>query len=81
MDIKLSEEQAAIVANATGPVHVCLPDGKVAGYVVSTNRQPRPQGEPTAEELAEIKRRMHSPGPWLTTEEVLAYLGERESRQ
>jgi hypothetical protein len=34
--------------------------------------------ELTAEELEEIKRRRHSPGPWLTADELIARIKSRD---
>jgi hypothetical protein len=50
----------------------CLVDeqGNVLGSFIPAG----PPDELTPDELAEIKRRMQSPGPWYTTQQVLAYL-------
>jgi hypothetical protein len=70
--IKLSEEQAELLSNATDPIAFCHPDGSAIAYV-STKRLIK---EPlfTPEEIAEAERRIDSPGPWYTTQEVLAHL-------
>jgi len=76
--IVLSPDQAAVVASAKEPVRVCLPDGSIAGWLSSSIRlTPRP-GDPTPEEIAEIKRRMTSPGPRYSTKEVLDHIQSLE---
>ena len=50
-----------IVSQAVGPVVVRDPDGKEWGRL-----EPRPTGE----EIAELKRRAASPGPWYTGAQV-----------
>jgi len=34
----------------------------------------------TAEEIAEMKRRVNSPGPWYSTDEMINYVRSREAR-
>jgi hypothetical protein len=73
--INLTAEQAELLTGATGPIVLCRPDGIVVGYA---SRQPHvvTPKEPifTPEEIAEAERRIDSPGPWYTTQEVLARL-------
>jgi hypothetical protein len=76
--IVLSPEQAAVVATAKEPVWICLPDGSVAGCLSSTIRLKPRQGDPTSEEIADIKRRMASPGPRHSTQEVLDHIRSLE---
>ena len=38
-------------------------------------------GELSAEELADMKRRLTGPGPWYTTEQVLAHIDSLDKRQ
>jgi hypothetical protein len=75
--ITLSSDQAGIVANATEPVRVCLPNGSIAGWL---KRDITPK-EPifTPEEIAEAERRANGPGPWCTTKEVLEHLKSLEA--
>jgi hypothetical protein len=72
----LSPEQAAIVTGTVEPVRICMPDGSIAGWL---KRNITPQ-EPifTPEEIAEAERRANAPGPWYTTQEVLARLRSLE---
>jgi hypothetical protein len=75
--IVLTSEQDGVFATANEPVAVCRPDGSVAGYLrrkVDTPKEPLF----TSEEIAEAERRMHSPGPWYTTKEVLEHLRSLE---
>jgi hypothetical protein len=74
--IILNSEQAAILAGASEPVCVRLPDGAIAGFL---KRDITPK-EPlfTPEEIAEAERRAHSSGPWYTTKEVLEHLKSLE---
>jgi uncharacterized protein YmfQ (DUF2313 family) len=61
----LTPEQAQVLAAAAEPVQICDPQGKVVATV-----QPRP----SAEEIAEARRRAASPGPWYTGTQVQARL-------
>jgi hypothetical protein len=64
-EIILTEEQATVLASATGPVAVKDRDGNLLGRL-----------EPalTPAEIAELKRRAASPGPWFTGKQVQARL-------
>jgi uncharacterized protein YmfQ (DUF2313 family) len=63
--IVLTEEQATVIASAREPVQVCDPAGKVLATIKPAF---------TAEELAEARRRVASPGPWYTSQQVQARL-------
>ena len=76
--ITLSPEQAATVTEATEPVRICLPDGSIAGWVSSTMHLPPKNPGFSPEEIAEAERRLNSPGPWHTTQEVLEHLRDLE---
>lgn len=65
-EIILTPEQAALLAQAPGRVAVRDPKGNLIGHF-----------EPfilTPEEIAELKRRAASPGPWYTGSQVQARL-------
>jgi hypothetical protein len=64
-ELILTEEQSEIVAQSAGRVAVRDAKGNTLGYI-----------EPmlTPEEIAELKRRAASPGPWFTGEQVQARL-------
>jgi len=61
----LTPEQAQLLAAAAEPVQICDPQGKVVATV---------QPPPSAEEIAEVRRRASSPGPWYTGAQVQARL-------
>lgn len=64
--IVLTEEQARLAAQAQKALPVCDPQGRIMGRF-----------EPlivTPEEIAEVKHRAKSPGPWYTSEQVQARL-------
>jgi uncharacterized protein YmfQ (DUF2313 family) len=64
-EVILTEDQARIVVQAGGPVVVRDPSGKELGRI-------EPKLPP--EEIAELKRRAASPGPWFTGQQVQARL-------
>jgi hypothetical protein len=64
-EVILTEEQAKIVAQAGGPVAVRDSKGNVLGHI---------EAKPTPEEIAELKRRAASPGPFFTGAQVQARL-------
>jgi hypothetical protein len=76
--IMLNSEQAAVFANASEPVCVCLPNGTIAGFL---KRDITPK-EPlfTPQEIAEAERRANAPGRWYTTKEVLERLKSLEKQ-
>ena len=59
-EVILSEEQARVVGEAFGPVVVRDPKGNVIGHL---------EPKLTPEQIAELKRRAESPGPWYTGEQ------------
>jgi hypothetical protein len=71
-EIVLSDQQASILMAATGPVAVRRPDGTFVGWVSS--HQPTPASPFTPEEMAAAEAAARGPGPWYTTQEVLAHL-------
>jgi hypothetical protein len=64
--ITFTAEQAQMVSQARNPVPVYGPNGVLLGYF-------EPLGL-TPEEIAELKRRAASPGPWFTGQQVQARL-------
>jgi len=69
--IVLSDDQAQAVQVATDAVEVRDRLGNLLGYVS------RP---PTDAEIAEAKRRLESPGPWYSGNQVMAHLDSLEPR-
>ncbi len=63
--IILTEDQLQVLRQATAPIPVCHPKGKVLGTV---------DPDMTPEFVAEMKRRAASPGPWYTSEQVQRHL-------
>lgn len=61
----LTQEQADLVAGAREPIEVCDPRGTPLTSIAPLI---------TEEEIAEIKRRKASPGPWFTGAQVQARL-------
>ena len=66
---------AEILRKATRPTQLVDEQGNLLG---SFSPIPAVDDKLTAEELAEIKQRRHSPGPWLTTDELKARIRPRE---
>lgn len=77
-ELTVSVEQAQFIAQAHGPLVVVDQQGQMLGHLTpasgSDNRTSLSDSE-----LAEIKRRMQSPAPGLTTAQVLSYLHSLES--
>jgi hypothetical protein len=71
--ITLSDDQTRQLSEASAPIVFVDSRGRKLGELSSVDRD---TSEETIsdEELAEIKRRMASPGPGYTTKEVLAHL-------
>jgi hypothetical protein len=61
----LTPEQAQVVAHALEPIQLCDPKGNVLATI---------QPEATAEEIAEAKRRITSPGPWYSGDQVREHI-------
>jgi hypothetical protein len=69
--ITMSEEQAKLIANGHHGIEICDPSGRVLGYI-------DPPVPP--EEIEIAKARMNWPGPWYTTEQVLAHLDSLDEK-
>jgi hypothetical protein len=65
IQITLNEDQATMVQKAAGTVELRDPKGRLVGYV----SQP-----PSDRVIAEAKQRLHSNGPWYTTQQVVDHL-------
>jgi hypothetical protein len=70
--IVLSPDQAKLYHQATAPVQVCDPHGKVLGTL--------PPGY-SAEFIAEQKRRAASPDPWYSGDDVQAMFRSLEAAE
>lgn len=64
-DVILTDEQAKIVTGTFDTVTVRDPSGRVLGHI---------EPKLTPEQIAELKRRAASPGPWYTGAQVQARL-------
>jgi hypothetical protein len=73
--IAIPSTVAEILRKATQPTRLVDEQGKLLG---SFSPVPAIDDDLTAEELAEIRSRRNSPGPWLTTDELLARVQSRE---
>ena len=60
-ELVLSDEQARIVSQSTKPISVRDGQGRVLGQL---------EPELTPQMIAELKRRLASPGPWYSSEQV-----------
>jgi hypothetical protein len=64
-ELILTQEQARVVSQSLGPVTVRDTNGQLLGYL---------EPKLTPEMIAELKRRVASPGPWYTGAQVQARL-------
>ena len=68
--IVLTDEQSKAIAAASEPIDLVDGAGRMLGRVTKPTATAS-ESDLSAEELAEIKRRMASPGPGITTKELL----------
>ena len=73
--ISIPSSVAAILRKTTLPARLVDEQGNLLG---SFSPPEAVTDDLTPEQLAEIKRRMKSPGPRVTTQQVLDYLDSRE---
>ena len=74
LQITLSDEQARLIANESQPIVLVDSKGQPLGQVAPIDPEMAAMPALSAEELAEIKRRMQTAGPGLTTKELFDYL-------
>jgi hypothetical protein len=80
-EIVLSPEQMQVLGSAEGLVASRRPDGSFVGWINTATNFIIPEQCPfTPEEIEEAERRADGPGPWYTTQEVLAYLRSLDSK-
>jgi hypothetical protein len=72
----VSDEQARLIAEASTPVIFVDARGREVGKLQPLSEEQKAMPAISEEELAELKRRMQSPGPGKTTKEVLEHLHE-----
>ena len=75
--ISIPSSVAAILRKATLPARLVDEQGNVLGNFSPIRSS---DDELSPEELAELKRRMKSPGPRATTQQVLDYIDSREKK-
>lgn len=72
--ITVSDEQARLISEASAPIVFVDVRGRELGKLDRSAASARSAPEMSDEELAEIKRRMQTPGPGKTTKELLDHL-------
>ena len=77
--IAVPRSLAEALCQATEPIHLVDEQGKLLGSFAPATTTRDGAEELSAEELAELKRRVNSPGPWYSTDEMIAYVRSRES--
>ncbi len=78
-DLIITHEQAKVLSEATVPVAIRDPEGKLLGYASPSEHKPKSHGF-TREEIAETRRRADSDGPWYTTAQVLEHLRKLDEK-
>lgn len=78
-ELTVSAEQARFIAQSHEPMVVVNEQGQLLGHLTPAGSASDVPTKLTASDRAEIKRRMQSPAPGLTTEQVLGYLQSLES--
>lgn len=73
-EFTVSPEQASFISQAHGPLVVVNDRGQLLGHLTPASSACDIPTTLTASDRAEIERRMQSPAPGLTTEQVLSYL-------
>jgi len=74
LQVTVSDEQARMISEASTPIVIVDTKGRALGQITPVDQETAVQPAISAEELAEIKRRMEMPGPGYTTQEVLDHL-------
>ena len=80
IEITVSDVQARVIAESTPPFVIVDSRGKRLGQITPIDAATAAQPAISAEEWAEIKRRMAMPGPGFTTQQVLDHLSSLESK-
>ena len=75
IQITVSEVQARVIAESSPPILVVDPQGKALGQITPVDPATAAQPSISAEEWAEIKRRMQEPGEYLTFQQIKERLG------
>jgi hypothetical protein len=72
--VTVSEEQARLISEATTPIVFVDVSERKVGTLEPLAAPSNSQPSISDEELAELKRRLNSPGPGKTTKELLDHL-------
>jgi hypothetical protein len=80
IEITISDAQARVISESAPPFVIVDSKGKRLGQITPIDLETATQPAISAEEWAEIKRRMAMPGPGLTTQQVLDHLSALESK-
>jgi len=76
--ITLTSDQAALLSQASEPVAICGPDGRVVGFASPIVGVSTPKECPfTPEEIAAAEKEAAGPGPFRTTREIIDDLQRR----
>lgn len=75
--IAVPRSLADALGKATEPIRLVDDQGKILGSFAPATVAAA-SDDLTAEEIAELKRRVASPGPWYSTDEMIAYVRSRE---
>lgn len=78
-EFTVSPEQARFLSQAREPLVVVNEQGQLLGHLTPASSTCNVPIKLTASDRAEIKRRMQSPAPGLTTVQVLSYLHSLEN--
>jgi hypothetical protein len=72
--LTVTADQARLISSLTMPIILVDPEGRTLGRLTPIDAEFHSEKLISNEELAEVKRRMKTPGPGLTTKELLNYL-------
>ena len=72
--ITISDEQARVIADSTGPIVFVDVTGREVGKLEPIARSANSELSISADELADLRNRMNSPGPGKTTKDLLDHL-------
>lgn len=77
--IAVPRSLAEALGKATEPIRLVDDEGNLLGSFAPATAGGRAD-DLTAEEIVEMKRRLASPGPWYSTDEMIAYMQSAEQR-
>lgn len=80
IEITISDLQARALAESAPPFVIVDSKGRRLGQITPIDPGSETQPAISAEEWAEVKRRMATPGPGFTTQQVLDHLSALEGK-